>query len=131
MGFENGNDDEVDCWWEDISGEIYVFDIENNKCKTCAVRWPMDRKMKSIMIRDAERENLLTFGYINMCFKESEFNDLLLLPDYLIGNWFVIEHIHLFAYHPVFTGPYSNAEFGREHDHWKIDVDHVIASIED
>ena len=118
MGF-GGNDDE-----NNFVGEICAIDMENNKCKKCSIKWPGDVPMEAVIVRDACKDKLLAFGYVNMCFKEKELENAQLLPHYLIqliGNCFVMEYIHLFDYHA-----YKDVDEGIYFDHYHMNVDYQI-----
>ena len=122
MGVGKGEDE------MDVFGEIYAFDTDENKCKECSIKWPwpeFDNPMFPIMIRDATRDKLLTFGYVNTCFKMKEFKDVQVLPHYLIQlitQWFVMEYAHIFA-------GYRHDNMNQVHDHYTINVDDLIDSI--
>ena len=114
----------------EILGEIYAFNATDYTFKKCSMRWPEDGPMEAIMVRDAERDKLLAFGYVNMCFKLKEMTNVQVLPHYLIaliGKWFMMEYIHLFTH----LGEGYDSEIDLKHYHWKINVDHLIASIGD
>ena len=107
---------------------IYVFDTKNNTCKKCHVEFPifvddinMFNGFQGIMIRNKIKDELLTFGFVNNCFKLNEFTNVQILPHYLIDlivKYIIMEYIHIFSIYKV--------DINGHHEHWKISVDDLL-----
>ena len=95
---------------------VHVYNVRKHQLSRSCIRVPYESCINPAMItRNDNNDNLLTFGFINDCYKNQEFKDVQVLPFYLIkfiSNWVYFETIHL-IHCPK---------------HWTIDVDDVIKS---
>ena len=70
-------------------------------------------------MRNEERENLATFGFVHECYKMLKLKDVQIMPFYLIqliGKWVRYETIHLIA-----------TDVNEENKkHWTIGVDKIL-----
>eukprot|EP01084_Bolivina_argentea_P177395 306772_1 len=100
------------------SDNIFIYDIKFNTFRKSKVKLPksdLDR-CNAVITNNKCNDELLTFGFIRICYKSNTFIKLQYLPVYLIqliGKWVCYQNIHIIA---------DNGE------HWKINVDCIIAS---
>ena len=100
--------------WTDI---ISIYDFKINKFRQCSVKCPKKTRFEAVMVNNSENDELLTFGFVNKCFRSSQFNDIQALPYYLItliGNWVCSEFIHI-----------VNTDHNGG-NHWKINVEAIM-----
>ena len=109
---------------DEFRDDIFIIDTKKYERKKCSIKIPYQGRFHAMMMRNCARDDLLAFGYINKCFKSKELKDIQRLPHYLvkfIGNWFVMEFIHLF-------GIKDQKRFiQNEYNHWMINVDKLIS----
>ena len=79
------------------------------------------------MIYNNHRDEILTFGFVDACFRSSEFENIIKLPHYLvklIGKWISIEYVHLLLHQQAVRDiGYSGI------NHCRINVDDILTSI--
>eukprot|EP01084_Bolivina_argentea_P069201 125969_1 len=101
--------------WTD---SIFIYDIENNKLKTSIIKCPSKSFFTAVLTRDDNKDELLTIGYINKCFKLSQFSHIQPLPFYLLNIivcYVCNEKINIIS-----------VEGESEQCHWMINVDHIL-----
>ena len=99
---------------------IFVYNVRNHKLIKSDIEAPLNYDACPVITRNGERDNLLTVGFINYCYKMEEFKDVQAMPFYLIkliGEWVYFETLHALI----------GEDLSRTH--WIIDVDKIIASI--
>lgn len=104
-----------------LSRDIHVFDIEQRKIFKTMLTLPpgMSGSLHAICMKTKESDKLLVNGFVNNCYKKSQFSDMRQLPHYLIqiiDFYFENEYLHAL-----------NVD-GRG-EHWKININCVINSI--
>ena len=85
------------------------------------IKTPTIARATAIITRDDERDSLLTFGFVNQCYKMEEFGDVQALPFYIIKlmeKWVCFEMIHVIQ---LLTNDLPVV-------HWTMDVDKIIES---
>ena len=105
---------------------MYILDLAQIKLINCRLRTPVKGSFRAMMAFSKDRDELLTFGFINACFRLSQFKKMTKLPHYLmhlIGKWISTEYVHLILYHNDWR--YRNDE---SHAHWKIHLDDILTS---
>ena len=78
--------------------------------------------MKIIITRNNRKENMVTFGFVNKCYKGKEYENIQHLPFYLIKfieRWVCYETLHLMTGSPDDIAKVN---------HWIIGVDKIIDS---
>ena len=98
---------------------IYVFDVQKRVSFKSKINIPSESigTGQAVIMYSKTRDQLLTFGYIRKVYDEAEMNGVQQLPLCLINmilNKVHFEYLHVIAYR----------------DHWKINVDQILASIE-
>ena len=91
----------------------------NNMCIKSRISCPAKGWMDAIVTNDIDGDNVLTYAYVNDCYKLNNFGDMQILPYYLIemiARWVSRQYIHLLTE-------------GDDRGHWKIDVDDILQSI--
>ena len=110
------------------SNDIMIWDRNQQKLLQSKIKCPMSGRFNATLVYDDNRDELLTFGFINECFRSSAFEDIRKLPHYLIQlirRRISIEYVHL-LFHRHRAGAGVKCP---ENNHWKINVDHLLASI--
>ena len=103
----------LDFYWTD---SIFVYDVKRNRLTQSPIRLPFKSFCRAQMIKNERRDYLMVTGFINECFQTAEYQNVQLLPFYLIqfiARWISNEYIHLMDY---FDG-----------EHWKIHIDSFFA----
>ena len=101
--------------WTD---RILMYDVRNDTLNQISIKCPLkSRVAATITTRDGARDELLTFGFINRCYKEASMMPYCLIR--LIANWICRENIHLIVTDGDSLG-----------NHWCIDIDAIIQSAE-
>ncbi len=103
----------MDSDWE-YTDIITIYDFKTNKFRQSSIKCPKKRRFKAVMANNSQNDELLTFGFVNECFRSSQFNDIQVLPYYLvklIGNWVCYEFIHIVA------------DDGK---HWRLNIDTIL-----
>ncbi len=96
------------------SDNIFIYDIIKNKFMISKIKCPEKAEYQAILFNNSLRDEILTYGYIKNCFKNPMFNNVQLLPTYLvkmIGVYYCLEQIHL---------------IGRKNKHWSINIDCLL-----
>eukprot|EP01083_Nonionella_stella_P130294 395394_1 len=110
----------------DSTNAIYVYDVIGKCMSISSVKCPEENKLyKGIIVCNEKADDLLTSGYIKECFNASQFENVQLLPRYivkLIRQWISNEKVHLFS--ETFT-IYSSCSGSA---HWKIQLDAILES---
>eukprot|EP01084_Bolivina_argentea_P121504 215330_1 len=99
-----------------MSDNIFVFNVKQKQFCYSTIKCPFKGNCVATIMETNYME-LLTFGFVNQCFQQSEFKDLQRLPYYIkkfMAQWISNEWIYL-----VET---------RSGNHWKIHVDTIIQS---
>ena len=113
------------------SNNIMIWIRDQQRLVQSKVQCPMTARFNATLIYDDRRDELLTFGFINACFRFPEFENFRKLPYYLIQlikKWISIEYVHLIFHQHKFMG--HGVKFNcPENNHWKINVDHLLTSI--
>ena len=100
--------------------DIYIYDTNNNLFSQSKISCPAKSGFYATISNDPEGDELITFGFINDCYKSNNFQNVQVLPFYLIqliSHWLCIQEIYLLQYGVKGGG------------HWKIDVDDILQSI--
>ena len=80
------------------SNQIFVCDFKQRKCVESAYKCPSRGGCRAVAMRNAKRDELLTFGFVHQSFQESEFRNMQIMPKYLIQmipRWVYKERIYL------------------------------------
>ena len=88
--------------------------------------YPLHAIFNATLVHNDKRDELLTFGFVNACFRSSEFKTIRKLPHYLkklIGQSISIEYVHLIFH----EGTGADDAFPVI-NHWKINVDNIIGT---
>eukprot|EP01084_Bolivina_argentea_P129216 228243_1 len=102
---------------------IEVFDVRNDVMKQSVIKCAKKTFLRAVLTRNDEKDEILTFGFINYCFKLAELSHIQPMPYYLqkiIANYVCFEQIHIFDV-PLMSN--SNKS------HWSINVDKIIQSV--
>ncbi len=94
---------------------IWIYDTKTNIWIKSQVRCPVKSKFTAINMIDIKRDELLTSGYVQHCYKNANFVNVVKLPHYLIkmiDSYHCQEHIYLLE---TFTG-----------SHWKMNIDCIL-----
>ena len=110
------------------SHKIAVFDTETGALIKTNIIYPKingckhDRlSVSAVCVDSKQRDELLTFGFIEQCWKSPKYKDIIKLPRYLIKlvNRYVLNQlIH------VFCGNWDDEE--TENAHWLINVNDIL-----
>eukprot|EP01084_Bolivina_argentea_P251776 422425_1 len=98
---------------------ISILEVKTMKFRNCNIKCPKEGTFHAVMVNNEYSDKLLSCGFINQCFNSSEFNNIQVLPHYLIKlirTFVCTEFIHLLI----------EDEDG---SHWKINVDDIICSM--
>ena len=106
---------------------IFVYDVGKGKLIKSDIELPKDsgkRRISCGVTRNNDKENLVTFGFINKCFGGNEYQNIQRLPFYLIKfieTWVCYETMHVIINRDSDFNP-------KERKHWIIDMDKIITS---
>ena len=106
-----------DCYMH-MRQKIFVYNLKNKIMHESKIKSAMFYDAKGIITRNNEGDEILTFGFINRCYKGNDFKEIQKLPFYLIkfvSKWVCFETAHFIE----FKG-------NGKHTHWEIDVDKII-----
>ena len=98
---------------------IYIYDVKHNVFKKSKIKCQQRGEFNALITNDMDRNNLLTFGYINNCYKLDNFSNVQLLPLYLIkivAKYAFNQQIYLMSIH-------NGSRF-------KFNVDHILNNME-
>eukprot|EP01084_Bolivina_argentea_P103189 184861_1 len=98
-----------------FSSDIYVCDISKKLFIKSTIKCPFATPYYAMIVEDKNKDELLTFGFVNEFFRSKNGCNLQKLPFYivkLIKQWVCNEMIHLLS------GKY----------HWKIALDEILKS---
>ena len=98
--------------------DIYVYNVKHIEFRKCSIKCP-EKGVFDAFINDIDGDNVLTFGYINNCFKCNNFFNVRPLPYYLIkliAKKVCIQYVHLI-----------NVKSGK---HWKMDLNQIMSNID-
>ena len=105
---------------------IFVYDVRNNILKRSNIEAPSASSISGAVTRNYKQENLLTFGFINQCYKMLQYQNVTPMPFYLIKlieKWVCYETIHF-----VELVQDNNHHTIQKVIHWVMDMDKIIAS---
>ena len=108
------------------SNDIMILNRDEQNLIKSKIKCPLIASFNATLVYDDKRDELLTFGFINACFRSLEFENMIKLPHYLIKHikkWISIEYVHLIFHE------YSNSKAISLINHWKINVDDILKSI--
>eukprot|EP01084_Bolivina_argentea_P302021 521228_1 len=97
------------------SDDIFIYDVKRNQFYQSKVKCPIRSTCKAVITGDELYDTLLTFAYVNDCYKLNMFSDLEAMPHYLIkfmSKYLCNEKINLLS--------------GRKGLHWRINVDDIL-----
>ena len=103
---------------------LFVYDLKNGTVIKSDIKAPTIKSTTAITTRNIERDGLLTFGFVNYCYKLKEFDGVQDLPFYiikLIEKWVCFEIMHIIEL------TLSRKDITTKH-HWTINVDTIIQS---
>ena len=103
----------------EVSGRIIIYDLIEQQRIESPLRFPASRDVQAITVGDPQRDELVTFGFVNQTYKRPEFRHMKVPPRYLIqmiGKWHNSEYIHLMS-----------VRGGKEQ--WRIPVAEILNSI--
>ena len=103
---------------------VFVYDLINGKMTKSDIKGPAMKPLTAITTRNVQHDSLLTFGFINHCYKFKEFDGIQELPFYIIKfieKWVCFELMY------VIELTLSRQDTTPKH-HWTIDVDAIIQS---
>ncbi len=103
------------------NNNIMIYDFKTNKFSESAVQLPKKENVVSVMINKEIKDELLTFGFVNDCYRLQQFKSIPLMPYYIIkcvSSFICNEFIHIIG---------KLKETSAE-THWKINVDCVLKS---
>ena len=95
---------------------IWIYSVCDRTFKESKLLCPRKGCFRAFTISDRKRDEMVTFGFVRIKWKECGINDHLFPPQYLIRiihYYFLNEHIHLF-------------DISEEGGHWKIDALNII-----
>lgn len=91
--------------------DIFIYCVRNGTFKESNIKCPKQGHHQAFAINDRKKDNLITFGFVRMCWRECDIDHHLFPPQYLIKiicRYYWNEWIHLFK---MYQG-----------NHYKIDV---------
>ena len=97
--------------------DIYVYSVWDESFRKSRIKCPKRGKFHAVAVNDKEREELCVHGYVRHQWHQSEINEQLFPPRYLIQimrRYYHKEYIHLFQ-----SGGSGNS-------HWKKDVFDIL-----
>eukprot|EP01084_Bolivina_argentea_P129217 228244_1 len=100
---------------------IEILDVKNDVIKQSVIKCPITKILQAVLTSNDEMDEMLTFGFVNHCFKLPQLSQTQLLDYYLqkiIANYVCFEQIHIFDVN------YSTST----RSHWTINVDQIIQS---
>ena len=106
---------------------IYIYDVKAKDLIKSDVKMPENisgTAATSAITRNNDKENLLTFGFVNQCFNTKNYENMQQLPFYLIKlieKWVCFETMHVIID--------DSTEDKIQNTHWIIDVDTILSSI--
>lgn len=96
---------------------IIICDLKTGIIRESALRCPLNGYFRGIMMNDPQRDELMTFGFVNRMFRMKALQNVQPLPRYLvqmIGHFVASESIHLAS---------------KNGGHWKVELDDILKCI--
>ena len=113
-----------------FSDDIFVFNTETLKFRKSNVKCPKKASYYAVITNDIDGDDLLTFGYVNNCYKSPTFNHLQSLSFdvvQLIAKWVCNQTIYLIQ--DGETEKDGIWDQWESENHWKMDADDILQAI--
>ena len=106
-------------WRGSEQNDIYIYDVIDNTFRQSKADCPVQSEYRATISDNINRDKLVVSGYINQCYKDSDFVHLQVLPFYLIeliSKWYQYQNVYLMRH-------YAGRSLS---EHFVINVDDIL-----